>query len=352
MTIRLKSLDRLEQFIDRASLPPGPPDETDGALTPHAPVMPCEAAGDLASLLAEIEAADTRLDALRRADDEARAAAAASLDQHDLAVAAFQEANAALERARQVRLQAETLVERAFSGASRTDAMRLAEQAAAAEAVAARVADDRRREADALAAQPDVQRLLDERRRDVEAQAEQQRAAELEAARRLSDGLARAKEALEMGQVEEARALAGDLAREHPTNAEIASLLSTIAWREVSVKNAAAEQALRTARRLRRSDPVGAAAALEAVDVDGLSDELARLVFGEWARVNSRRLADEREEREPLRYAPDPGRGLVLARERADGPYVVVSALGMGETWRPGSVVADRAILRRARPLR
>lgn len=89
---------------------------------------------------------------------------------------------------------------------------------------------------------------------------------------------------------------------------------------------------------------------LAALDVDGLPDPLSRQVFGEWARACAR-LCRERGLVEPLRYAPDPGRGAVIARESPDGSYVVVSALGMGPGWQVGSVVAERQV-RRARPLR
>ena len=36
---------------------------------------------------------------------------------------------------------------------------------------------------------------------------------------------------------------------------------------------------------------------------------------------------------EPLRYAPDPGRGAIVARDGGRGEYVVVSALGMGPAY-------------------
>jgi hypothetical protein len=54
-------------------------------------------------------------------------------------------------------------------------------------------------------------------------------------------------------------------------------------------------------------------ARLEAIDVDGLPEDVARQVFGEWARTCAR-LCRERGIAEPLRYAPDPGRGAVIAR--------------------------------------
>jgi hypothetical protein len=116
------------------------------------------------------------------------------------------------------------------------------------------------------------------------------------------------------------------------------------------VKSAAAEDALWAARREWRSDPAGAVARLETLDVGDLPDPLARQVFGTWAQACGR-LCRERGLAEPLRYAPDPGRGAVLAREGPDAPYTVVSALGMVAGWQPGSAVGERQV-RRARPLR
>jgi hypothetical protein len=99
-----------------------------------------------------------------------------------------------------------------------------------------------------------------------------------------------------------------------------------------------------------RRDPAAAVARLEALDIDGLPEELGRQVFGAWAQACAR-LCRERGLAEPLRYAPDPGRGAVLARERAGAPYTVVSALGMGAGWQAGSGVGEGQV-RRARPLR
>lgn len=72
--------------------------------------------------------------------------------------------------------------------------------------------------------------------------------------------------------------------------------------------------------------------------------------FGEWARACAR-LCRERGLSEPLRYAPDPGRGAVIAREEPDGAYAVLSALGMGPGWETGRPVGAGQV-RRARPLR
>ena len=50
----------------------------------------------------------------------------------------------------------------------------------------------------------------------------------------------------------------------------------------------AAEEALWAARREYRRDPEAAVARLETLDVDGLPEDVARQVFGEWARTCAR----------------------------------------------------------------
>lgn len=349
MTIRFKSLDQLDQFLDVAALPAGPAEpapEPSDQRTAEPDALP-----DLQSLLAEIAAAGSALSDAAAQDAAARATAAQLLDQHDAALAVLHDAEQGHAQARTVREQAEQLLGAAFTEDARVAAAHIVERATQAEQWALALMETRRQEVSTLAERPEIQRLLNERRADAERLAEQQRAAEAEQARRLSDGLAQARAALRAGLFEEAQALVGPLAKEHPTCADVASLQTMILLQEQSVKNDAAATALRSARRIRRTDPAEAARLLEAVDVDGLPDLLARQVFGEWAQCNARRLAERGEEAAPLRYAPDPGRGLVLARE-STGAYVVVSVLGMGPRWQPGQVVADRALLRRARPLR
>src|SRR5581483_234773 len=140
------------------------------------------------------------------------------------------------------------------------------------------------------------------------------------------------------------------LAKDNPDNTAVASLSEIIARRELTVKVNAAENAIRAARREYRHDPVAAVARLTALEIDGLPDALARQVFGEWARTCSR-ICRDRMLIDPLRYAPDPGRGAILAREREGAPYTVVSALGMDGPWQPGGAVPER-LIQRARPLR
>jgi hypothetical protein len=139
-------------------------------------------------------------------------------------------------------------------------------------------------------------------------------------------------------------------ATESPDDPELASVLEMVAHRERAVKAAAAEDALWAVRRELRRHPAEAVARLERVEMEGLPPELAGQIFGEWARACGR-LCRERGIAEPLRYAPDPGCGAVVAREGDGGDYTVISALGMGERWQPGAPVSERQV-RRARPLR
>jgi hypothetical protein len=137
---------------------------------------------------------------------------------------------------------------------------------------------------------------------------------------------------------------------ENPETAEVASLMEMIAHRETAVKVAAAEDALWLARRSWRRDPEAAVSQLIALDVDGLPPDVGRQVFGTWAQACTR-LCCHRGLAEPLRYAPTPGRGAILARERPGAPYTVVSSLGLDGEWQPGNVVGERQV-QRARPLR
>lgn len=304
-------------------------------------------APDLTNLLAQLEAATSTLATLARQDQEARTLALRDLERYEGLTRQADEARQAEERAYRVQLDASALVATAFTDEAREAAERVVSLATQAEAVAGQVAAERQAEAERLAGRPDVEKLIAERQRKEEE--EKARAAEIAASRRLSGALASARESVEAGRFEEARTLLGSVASENPGNADVASLEEMIAQRELAVKVRIAEEALWQARREYRQDLAAAITRLTALDVDGLPSPLASQVFGEWARACSR-LCREQGIAEPLRYAPNPGRGAVLARE-STGQYVVVSALGMGSAWQPGEPVDERQV-RRARPLR
>lgn len=342
----VKSFAELAELLGPEDRPADP--AADPSAYPPTAGGPTANEADLAVLLANLEEAGKTLGAVARRDREAKESALRELERYDAVAAQQREAEQARDRARQVRVEAEALAKAAFGEEARAAAQGVVALAARVERAAAGLCEQRSAEVHSLAAGLDLERLLAERRREEEA--EKARAAEADKARRLAGAIAEAKRALAAGRLEEARALLEPVASENPGNPEVASLRDTIAQREVAVKATAAEEALWAARREHRRDLAAAVARLEAVDLTGLPEELVRQVFGEWARACAR-LCRERGAAEPLRYAPDPGRGAILARESAGGGYVVVSALGMGAGWRPGSAVGERQ-LRRARPLR
>lgn len=303
---------------------------------------------DLSELVEELDAARVTLARMIVKDQEERATALRDLERYDTLARQQEEAEFARDRASQIRREAEAFISRAYSEEARAEAARIAGAARKAEELALKRAEAWQNEAERLAMELDLERLLLERQRQEEA--EKAKAAATETAERLSGALVRAKAALDAGQFEEARRALEKVGSDNPNNPEIASLIAIITQRECAVKISEAEEVLWLARREFRHDPAGVIARLEALDVDGLSEPLARQIFGEWARACSR-LCRARGLVAPLRYAPDPGRGAVLARESADTSYVVVSSLGMGAAWRPGKVVDDRNV-RRARPLR
>lgn len=333
----------LTPIDDQPTIPGAPSDDQ-----PTTPAAPVDTPIDLAALLTELEAAAATLATVSHQDQEAWTIALRDLERYDALVARKREAEGARERARQMQQEAEQLLEAAFADEARAEAQRILAITSRIAAAADRIVEEQRAEVEHLADQLDLVRLLAERRRQEEA--EQAKSAEAERARRLADALAGAKAALAAGHLEEAKGLLGTVANENPNNPDIASLMNIIAQRERAVNVIAAEDTLRAARREYRRDPASAVARLEVLDVSGLPGSLARQVFGEWARACSR-LCRERGTIEPLRYAPDPGRGAVLAREEPGGSYVVVSALGLGPGWQNGSVVGERQV-QRARPLR
>ncbi len=345
-SITLKSFGELADALGLDPIledTPGDPDEQAAVPAPTENRVP-----DLVDLLTELEVASGSLAAIVRRDQEARALALQELERYDSILAKQREAEQAHTHAQRVRHEAEALSERAFAEEARAEATRIGRIAVRAEVAAINAVNHWQARADQLASQLDLDRLLEERRRQEEA--EKAQAAEAERARRLAGALARARGALEAGRFEEAMGLLGPVANENPGNPEITTLTTIIAQREMVVKADAVETALWEARREYRRDPAAALAQLEMLDIDGLPESLACQVFGEWARACSR-LCRERGIIEPLRYAPDSGRGAVITRETPDGAYTVLSALGMGPEWRAGSAVSERQV-RRARPLR
>ena len=302
---------------------------------------------DLPTLLAELQAASGTLATATARDQEARTVALGQLDAYDALVCRQQEAEQALARAQQVRQEAAALAVAAFTGEAGVAASAVAQTAAQLEAYASRLLAERQEETERLLAQPVLQRLLEERRQ--EAARQNAAAAEAVRAQRLQDGLGAVQAVLAAGRFQEAEAMLGNLAKEHPDSADVTSLQHIIRQRAQAVKIGTADEALRAARRVYRQTPAEAVARLERVDLQGLPQDLLHQISGVWAAACAR-LCQARGVTMPLlRYLPAPAHGVVVAREQ-EGCYRVVSALGAND-WAPGSSVPE-TFLRQARPLR
>lgn len=345
-SIVVKSFAELAELIDFDDLPIDPP--ANGLERAVVSTLQANGVGDLQGLLVELEAASSVLTTVAREDQEARELALRGLEDYESLLAHQREAQLAVERAQRVRQEAAAVATSAFTEAARTAAKRVAEMAAQLETAAGQLVDNRRQAAECLALRLDLERTIAVRRQ--QEAAEQARVAEAERDRQLSDTLMVVREALQAKQFEQASELLVSVASEHPDNAEIAALWEIVVQRSLALKMSAAEETLWVVRRELRQDPSTAIERLEGLDVDGLPEPLARQVFGEWARACAR-FCLERCIAAPLRYAPDPGRGAIIARDSSGSNYTVVSSLGMGPAWRPGSVVSDHYV-RRARPLR
>ncbi|MGI8916096.1 MAG: hypothetical protein ACR2JY_20365 [Chloroflexota bacterium] len=302
------------------------------AAVPHLLELLAQAGADLARLVQQ--------------DQEARQAAGSLLTRYDDLQAERGEAEAVRDRAGRLRLDAETLAAGALEEAARAAAATVQALAARAEAAATQLAEERRAELEALTAEPFLARLLAERRCAQERQ--NAAAAEAEQARRLAEDLAAVRAALAAGNLQEAETMLGMVAKLCPNSADIASIQSIIRQRVASVKVNAAEEALREARRSYRRVPAEAIARLERVDLQDLPEQLAHQLKGVWAAACAR-LCAERQVTGLFRYLPQPGFGVVVAREPA-GEYRIVSALGSPQL--AAGAAVDEAFARRAQPLR
>ncbi len=319
--------------------------ETNGHATS---VRVSEETPDFGALITELEAATTALSTIAHHEEAVRVRALRDLERYDAAANQQCEAEDICRRACETRLRAEQFAARSLTDEDQTAATGVVETATRVERGAERLAIEHRQERERLASDPCLARALEQRARQLAE--EQARAAETEHARRLTSALAEARTALEAGQIEQATEFLGPLVKEYPNNPDVASLEKMIARYRRNVKASTAEDELWEARRVARRDPATAVSRLERVDLEGLPESLARQIFGEWARACAR-LCRARGLTGALRYAPNPGRGAVIAPNGPSGTYVVVSSLGMGPTWAPGGAVDD-TVAQRARPLR
>ena len=314
------------------------PNETEGASLPV----------DLAALLTTIEEASLDLEAATRADAAARELARCLLARHDELCAAIAQTQQAHEQLSRLLADASALRAGGFTDAARQTGERIGGGLARADEAASVSLAKLTTEAAAIAAAPDVQRLLAERRNEEEAQ--RSRVATQLATRRLAAALARVREALALGGIAEASALLGEVEVEHAGHPEVLAIREELAGRRRRETIAAAESALRFARREVVADAWVALNRLTELDPSLLPEPLARQVFGEWAKGCSRHCRDHGLV-DARRYAPDPGRGVVIARRTVESPHEVVSELGTGEGLKVGQVV-PAWLVRRSRPLR
>lgn len=280
-------------------------------------------------------------------DDARRAADLAEYERYEALVATLRRVEGEHQHAVAMRERAETILGDAWTAELRAKAERAVDQLRREEETRAEHVANCRAAVEAVSAGLELERLRAERER--QEQATREKAASAERAKRLSSALAAARAALVAGSFQEAKTLAGAVASENPDNAEAASLIQIIERRWLAVKVADAEGTLRESRRLLRRQPDAAIDLLTALDVVGLPDSLGGQIFGAWAQACAR-LCRERDLTDPLRYAPDRGRGAILVRDDATDGYRVISALGMGAEWQPDTVVAGERV-RLARPL-
>jgi len=362
-SITLKSFAELANVLDLESLPPGPPDiddETpsaiDSATTQTEPPVIDEPTPmsstqvDLASLIAQLASVSSGLETMARQDARAREQATVELAQYEALAAERREAERALADARRVRATAELLVTEAFTEQARADAARHAAVARAAELSCTQLLAERIRAADELASRPHLARVVAERRQREQEQAEAAERAETERAARLANGIAAARQARHEGRLDEARELLVSLVADFPSNQEIQSVLEAVRWQAHHLRVAPAEEALAdVSRRPYRDNPEAAVGRLAALDMHELPEDLARRIFGLWSN-NCSKLVRQAGMHEPRRYSPATSRGMVMARRTPDGPFKVVSALGL-PGWPVGEEVTAQRIIDAARPL-
>ncbi|MBV9356984.1 MAG: hypothetical protein JO023_15845 [Chloroflexi bacterium] len=362
-SITLKSFAELANVLDLESLPPGPPDTddeipsaVDSATTQTEPPVIDEPSPisstqvDLARLIAQLATLSSGLETMARQDARAREQATVELAQYEALAAERREAERALADARRVRATAELLVTEAFSEQARADAARHAGVARAAELTCTRLLAERIRAADELASRPHLARVVAERRQREQEHAEAAERAEAERKARLASGIAAARQARHEGRLDEARELLVSLVGDFPSNQEVRSVLEAVRWQAHHLRVAPAEEALGDAsRRPYRDNPEAAVARLAAVDMHELPEDLARRIFGLWSNSCSK-LVRQAGMHEPRRYSPATSRGVVMARRTPDGPYEVVSALGL-PGWPVGEDVTAQRIIDAARPL-
>jgi hypothetical protein len=305
---------------------------------------------DLAGVMAQLAHVSSDLANMVRSDARAREQATIELAQYETLTAERERAEHALAEARSVRATAELLVREAFTNEARVEAARHAAAARSTELLCTQLLAVRVRAAEELASRPHLARVLAERRRLEREQAEAAARSEDERLARYSNGLEGAKHAQREGRLDEAHAILVRLADDFPNDDKIQSGLDSVRWQLQHMRTAPAEDALSAIiRRKYREDPEAAVSLLAALDIHQLPEDLARRVFGVWSKI-CLTLVRQSGMYDPRRYSPTRSRGLIFASQCTDGPYIVVSALGLSG-WKVGDDVKDKLIIDASRPL-
>jgi hypothetical protein len=367
-TITLKSFAELADVLNVENLPPGPPDPAAAAdiSTDVMPVNPTASEPglvvpqttrstsvqpvDLAGVMAQLAHVSSDLESMARSDARARELATIELAQYETLAAEREQAERALTEARSVRATAELLVREAFTNEARIESARHAAAARSTELLCTQLLAERVRAAEELACRPHLARVLAERRRLEREQAAAEARTEEERLARYSNGLEGAKHAQREGRLDEACTILVRLATDFPNDDQIQSGLDAVRWQIQHMRTAPAEEALSAVvRRQYRDDPEAAVALLAALDIHQLPEDLARRVFGVWSKI-CLTLVRQSGMYDPRRYSPSRSRGLIFASRCTDGPYIVVSALGLSR-WKVGDDVKDKLIIDASRPL-
>lgn len=328
---------------------PAHPDDANSAVMPEETAMADarHSLPDLEAIHARLRAATETLQAANVRDAAERADGLAALERYEALLARHGEANEACMAAHRLQEEARLLAERAFSDDCRAAAAQVAADADRAAVVATEILAGRRREVEDLGRTLDVPRLREAR--DRQCREREQREAAVEQTQRREALIAAVRRLLRAGRISEAMASFDPFAAEASSDSELAALADELRTREVQARVATASMALPAAFRELRRQPEAAVRRLEELVVDGLPEDLTRRIFGAWAD-GCARLCQARGIAAPLRYAPDPGRGLALIPDGTGG-YVILSALGLGPRYVAGSPAPEH-IVRRSHPLR
>ena len=307
--------------------------EDRGAVPEERALVPVIRGGGTAEREALAEAArraGEELDRLIAGDDERRAEAGRALGRLREAASEVERLRRTAHEMGEAAERAASLAESALERSAGLRAQRVAGTAGRLRTQAEAHAAALEREARALSGREDVARLLAEERRE-------------EQAVEMREELALAGRHLDGGRNDEARRLLADLEGRIGGEPELGEAFERLRRRERAAALRAAEEALGEARRLHRREPARAIDLIEAVELQGLPEDVVRHLYGCWLTACGRLglLA-------AIHYRAGFARGAVLIPTE-DGRWEVVSALGL-RRWERGRTFPPRA-LRGARPL-